>query len=134
MGISPYYVGGSSNFWAMYDRKPQYVGGTIQLYSEEKDRGDIICHVLPESNIYSNHFLGMYSAYLTINKINEILGKISILKENTWKQENLKVVRNAIDQDFNEEILKNYLNNLMEPEEIEKKLRERDFKKYILID
>ena len=47
MGISPYYRGSACNFWALYDKNPQFVGATIHYLSEGLDDGDILFHVLP---------------------------------------------------------------------------------------
>lgn len=48
MGISPYYRGSSSNFWALYDRNPGYVGATIHMLSKGLDSGDMLFHCLPK--------------------------------------------------------------------------------------
>ena len=47
MGISPYYRGSSCNFWALYHRRPEYVGATIHLISKGLDSGDMLFHCLP---------------------------------------------------------------------------------------
>lgn len=52
MGLSPYYRGTDCNFWALYDKKPQYVGATIHLLSKGIDSGPTLYHALskPEKN------------------------------------------------------------------------------------
>ena len=50
MGISPYYRGSSCNFWALYDRKPEYVGATIHILSKGLDSGPMLYHALPRLN------------------------------------------------------------------------------------
>lgn len=42
MGLSPYYRGTACNFWALYDRNPHLVGGTVHLLSSKIDGGDIL--------------------------------------------------------------------------------------------
>ena len=57
LGISPYYRGSSCNFWALYDKRPAYVGATLHKLSNGLDDGDIISHCLPclrnDENIFS---------------------------------------------------------------------------------
>jgi folate-dependent phosphoribosylglycinamide formyltransferase PurN len=48
MGVSPYYRGSSCNFWALYDKKPEYVGSTIHLLSKGLDSGPMLYHALPK--------------------------------------------------------------------------------------
>ena len=47
MGLSPYYRGSSCNFWALYDKKPSYVGATIHMLSKGLDSGDMLFHCVP---------------------------------------------------------------------------------------
>ena len=56
MGLSPYYRGSSCNFWALFDRRPTYVGATVHLLSKGIDTGDILFHCLPQY-ILDNPFL-----------------------------------------------------------------------------
>lgn len=41
-GLSPYYRGGDSIFWALHNREPQYVGVTIHLLTLGIDKGPIL--------------------------------------------------------------------------------------------
>lgn len=47
MGVSPYYRGSSSNFWALYDKRPELVGATIHMLSRGLDSGEILFHAMP---------------------------------------------------------------------------------------
>ena len=49
MGVSPFYRGSSTNFWAMYDHRPKYVGATIHQLSTGLDSGPILFHAFPKS-------------------------------------------------------------------------------------
>ena len=46
-GLSPYYRGAESVFWALYNREPQYVGVTIHLLSSGIDAGPIVYSARP---------------------------------------------------------------------------------------
>lgn len=48
IGVSPFYRGAACNFWALFDKRPEYVGATIHLLSQGLDSGDILYHVFPE--------------------------------------------------------------------------------------
>jgi len=47
MGVSPFYRGAATTFWALWDQHPQYVGATLHHLTQKLDGGDIICHALP---------------------------------------------------------------------------------------
>jgi methionyl-tRNA formyltransferase len=44
MGVSPFYGGSSTNFWALTDDNPHLVGATVHLFSAGVDLGDILFH------------------------------------------------------------------------------------------
>lgn len=54
-GLSPYYRGGQSAFWALYCREPQYIGATVHYLSPGIDSGDIIhsgrCDLSPDDTL-----------------------------------------------------------------------------------
>jgi len=56
MGLSPYYRGAACNFWALFDGRPEYVGGTIHYLSEGLDDGEILFHALPTPLAGENPF------------------------------------------------------------------------------
>src|SRR3954447_26108932 len=59
MGVSPYYRGSSTNFWAMYDRRPDLVGATIHLLSKGLDSGPMLFHALPKPAVVDPFVYGM---------------------------------------------------------------------------
>jgi methionyl-tRNA formyltransferase len=79
MGLSPYYRGTDCNFWALYDKKPQYVGATIHLLSKGIDSGPILYHALskPEKNTF---FYAMKSVKSAILSLEEKIKDRSLLK------------------------------------------------------
>nr|MBI3611653.1 hypothetical protein [Nitrospirota bacterium] len=48
LGLSPYYRGAGTNFWALVNREPEYAGVTIHYLDAGIDSGAIICHGRPE--------------------------------------------------------------------------------------
>lgn len=47
-GLSPYYRGAESVFWALYNREPQFVGVTIHLLTTGIDAGPIVYTARPD--------------------------------------------------------------------------------------
>jgi len=47
LGLSPYYRGSGTNFWALYNEEPEYVGATIHFLDRGIDSGEIIHHARP---------------------------------------------------------------------------------------
>jgi len=56
IGMSPYYRGSATTFWAMWDGNPNYVGATIHHLTSRLDGGDIICHAVPTTEGVSDSF------------------------------------------------------------------------------
>jgi formyltetrahydrofolate hydrolase len=50
MGVSPEYRGSGCNFWAEYDRKPEYVGATVHTLTAGLDSGPIIRRAIAPPN------------------------------------------------------------------------------------
>lgn len=48
LGLSPYYRGSGTNFWPLYDEKPEYVGVTIHYLDKGIDSGRIIVQGRPD--------------------------------------------------------------------------------------
>lgn len=55
LGISPYYRGSGTNFWALYNDEPEYVGATILYLDKGIDTGEIIHHARPIIESNDNH-------------------------------------------------------------------------------
>jgi hypothetical protein len=49
LGLSPYYRGSGTNFWALVKREPECVGATIHLAVVKVDAGAILAQVRPEA-------------------------------------------------------------------------------------
>lgn len=48
LGLSPYYRGAGTNFWALADRLPECVGATLHLATAAIDDGPILAQARPE--------------------------------------------------------------------------------------
>lgn len=48
LGLSPYYRGSATNFWALAEGEPEGVGATIHLAVQKVDAGSILAQVRPE--------------------------------------------------------------------------------------
>lgn len=56
MGISPYYRGHSTNFWAYYLGEPHLAGASLLELSPELDKGNIIAQIPTSYEDYDNYY------------------------------------------------------------------------------
>lgn len=47
LGLSPYYRGSGTNFWALHNGEPEAVGATIHIATNQVDGGPILAQVRP---------------------------------------------------------------------------------------
>jgi len=86
-GLSPYYRGGQSAFWCLYNNEPEYIGVTIHYIDEGIDSGDIILQGRPE--IEEGDSLASIEcklALLSIDLLKETIGRIQEKTANRIKQ------------------------------------------------
>lgn len=131
MGVSPYYCGGASNFWALYDRRPDYVGATIQLHAEQIDTGPILFHVFPQTEAMDPFLLGMKAVHSAQKALVYILNSGELKKIRPMEQDSNVRLRHATNDDFKEEVALEYLNRLPTPVEIKRAMELRDMSKFI---
>ncbi len=48
LGLSPWYRGTGTNFWPLFDGRPEYVGATLHLATRRVDHGEVLCQVRPQ--------------------------------------------------------------------------------------
>ena len=107
-GVSPYYRGTACNFWALYDGNPHLVGATIHLLSKGLDSGPILYHAM--SNLKTNLFeYTMSTVKSAFHSIGERIRDKSIFKIEPISQDKNKEIRYSKINDFNEDIVKEYL-------------------------
>ena len=111
IGLSPYYRGSSCNFWAMYDRKPEYVGATIHRLSKGLDSGDMFFHCLPNLRNNENPFeFTMRSVKIAQSALIEKIKTNEIFTMKTIRQNPEEELRYTKNYEFNDEIAKEFLN------------------------
>lgn len=118
MGLSPYYRGTACNFWALYDRRPGYVGATVHLLSRGLDNGPILFHVRPR-------FRGQDPFLFTMQAVEDVQSLIAQrLVEGTLStnvpagQDKSLELRYSRNQDFTDEIAAEFLERKMSEDDI----------------
>lgn len=110
MGLSPYYRGSSCNFWALYDNNPSYVGATIHLLSKGLDSGDMLFHCVPKLKSNDSPFdFTMRSVLVAQQGLVSAVNNKSIFTSSEVKQDKKQEIRYTKNQDFNDEIAKEFL-------------------------
>jgi hypothetical protein len=131
MGTSPYYRGSSCNFWAMHDRRPDYVGATIHLLSKGLDSGPMLFHAFPAAGEEDGFILGMRAVRAAHLGLTESVKSGELFKMQPVVQDcalELRYTRNA---DFTDEVAAGYLANPMERSEISRLMRSRDMSRFL---
>jgi len=126
MGTSPYYRGSSCNFWALYDRRADYVGATVHLLSKGLDSGPMLFHALPKAEPVEPFLLGMLAVKAAQDGLFEYLagGKSENLEPVPQdRSREHRCMRNA---DFTDEVAAEYLERLPSPAEVGQMLSRRD--------
>ena len=110
MGMSPYYRGSACNFWALYDKRPSYVGATIHMLSKGLDNGDILFHCTPELIGGDTSFnFTMRSVAAAHNGLVEVIDKRKVFLLPRIKQSEKFEIRYTKSVDFNDKIVREFL-------------------------
>jgi hypothetical protein len=131
MGVSPYYRGSSTNFWALYDRRPDYVGATIHLLTRGLDSGPILCHVFPAVQAWEPFELGMRAVENGQKALMELLKSGRIAQMTPAPQDRSKQLRYTRTSEFTDEVAAEYLQNLLTPDDVRSALTRRDLPAFI---
>ena len=118
MGASPYYRGASCNMWAMYDKKPEFIIGTVHSLSKEIDTGSIVFQALPPVDMYEPFDLGMAAVKVTLTEILKRVKNQSIYQSNVIDQPIHLTKKLCKKSQFTDTVAKALLRNRMTPEEI----------------
>jgi len=118
MGISPYYRGSSCNFWALYDHKPEMVGGTVHLLTKGLDSGPMFFHAFPKPKAVDPFVLGMQAVYATHSALIEKLANGELFQITPQEQNRELQIRYTRNADFTDEIAKKYLQSPLSPQQI----------------
>lgn len=131
MGISPFYRGNGCNFWALYDKKPDYVGATIHYLSKGLDSGSMLFHVLPKVKKYQPFELGMNAVKAAHMGLVDYIRTGQKYKLKPVKQDKKKEIKYTKLSDFTDKVALDYLNNLPSSTEIFSALKKRDLKNFL---
>lgn len=131
MGVSPHYRGSSCNFWALYDGNPEFVGATIHMLSQGLDSGDMLFHAFPKAEAIDPFIIGMKAVKSAHNSLVEYI-KTGFIKELTPVKQNKEFeIRYTRNKDFNDEVVKKYLENQLKPIDIKNRLENRDVSRFL---
>jgi phosphoribosylglycinamide formyltransferase 1 len=110
LGLSPYYRGAATNFWAMYNEELHMVGATIHYLDPGVDTGEIICHVRPRIRVTdSPHDLGnraIGDAIRTVSTVFSLLDEGTLPATPQWEIQDERVYRR---RDFTTDVLRDFL-------------------------
>jgi methionyl-tRNA formyltransferase len=110
LGVSPYYRGSGTNFWAMYNGDFHLVGATIHELTAEVDAGAILAHVrTPVSTEDTPHTLGCRVIKLAVERAVEVARQVeagAARGKVQWRVENGHLYRR---RDFTPNVLKSFL-------------------------
>lgn len=131
MGISPQYRGSSTNFWALCDGHPEFVGATIHRLSRGLDSGDILFHALPAAGAHDPFALGMLAVRAAHRGLIRKIQNGNLLAMSTVSQDRTRQLRYSRDAEFTDSVAAEYLARLPEPPAIEKALADRQLDNFI---
>lgn len=122
MGLSPYYRGSSCNFWALYDGRPAYVGATLHHLSTGLDSGPIIAHVRPEYSGEGPFGFTMKSVKVAQDRLVAEIQSGNLLSLPAIPQNRGLELRYSRNGDFDDRVAGEFLDKLLNPEELEELL------------
>jgi len=131
MGVSPYYRGAATNFWPLFDRRPELVGATIHLLTKGLDSGPILFHALPQVEKISPFLLGMKSVRSAHLALVSSLRDNSLFEYKPNIQNKELEIRYTKKRDFDDDVIACYLDRVMTDEEVFKALEKREMKMFV---
>ncbi|NOX57432.1 MAG: methionyl-tRNA formyltransferase [Planctomycetes bacterium] len=127
MGVSPFYRGSSTNFWAMYDRRPEYVGATIHRLTAGLDSGPIICHAFPRAESADPFIIGMRAVQAAHRAVVEHLRAGDLHDMQPVDQDRSMEIRYSRNSDFTDDVAGEYLERVPTAGEMESAMKGRKF-------
>ena len=77
LGLSPYYRGSATIFWALYNEQPELAGATIHYIDAGVDTGSIICHVQTTLDVADTpHTIGTRIIWNAVHAISSVLNRL----------------------------------------------------------
>ena len=130
MGVSPFYRGSSTNFWALYDGRADLVGATVHRLTSGLDSGPILFHALPPAHDWEAFELGMRAVEAAHEGLAEALETGMIDHMRPIPQERTLELRYTRNADFTDEIAGSYLQARPRREEIARCLQNRNLTQF----
>jgi methionyl-tRNA formyltransferase len=131
MGVSPFYRGSSTNFWAMYDRRPEYVGATIHLLSSGLDSGPMLFHALPTAAAVDPFVHGMRAVKAAHAGLVDALKAGRLFELPPVPQDRNHELRYTRNADFTDEVAAEYLGRLPSAEQMKADVAARDLSQFL---
>lgn len=131
MGTSPYYRGSSTNFWALYDGRPQYVGATIHLLSAGLDSGPILFHALPPAEAMEPFLLGMVAVRAAHQGLVQSLANGTLRAMVPVQQDRGRELRYTRNAEFTDEVAAEYLRRLPTAHAVQQALGMREMLDFV---
>ena len=126
MGVSPYYRGSSTNFWAMYDDQPQFVGATIHRLSCGLDSGPMLFHAFPTPRAVDPFVYGMLCVRAAHEALAAHVAAGDLLDLAPTPQDRSRELRYTRNADFTDEVAADYLARVPTPDQLHAALLQRD--------
>lgn len=131
MGTSPYYRGNSTNFWALYDGRPDYVGATIHLLTRGLDSGPMLFHAFPPTEAIDPFLLGMRAVRAAQTALVERITTGEIQEFEPVPQDRSRQIRYTRSADFTNAVAREYLHRLPSLEQVRAALDARHMSKFL---
>lgn len=131
MGTSPYYRGSSTNFWALYDERPEYVGATIHMLTKGLDSGPMLFHAFPPNAATDAFELGMRAVKAGHEGFASRLADGTIGTLVPVDQDRSRELRYTRNTDFTDEVASEYLGRLMPSAELARRLASRESSQFL---
>lgn len=131
MGVSPYYRGSSTNFWALYDRRPGMVGATIHVLTAGLDSGPILFHALPAPEPIDPFLLGMKAVQAAHSALVDAIATGEVDSLDGVEQDKRMQYRYSRAAEFTDDVAAAYLANLLTPGQVAYLLTQRDPAAYV---
>ena len=126
MGVSPYYRGSSTNFWAMADGRPDMVGATVHRLSSGLDSGPILFHAFPTPRAVEPFVYGMQCVQAAHIALVDHLRRGTLPTLEPVAQDRTRELRYTRNADFTDEVAADYLGRLPSPQAMKDALLARD--------
>jgi folate-dependent phosphoribosylglycinamide formyltransferase PurN len=131
MGVSPYYRGSSTNFWAMADGRPEMVGATVHRLGAGLDSGPILFHAFPTPRAAEPFVYGMRCVRSAHAAVVDHIRSGALLTLEPVAQNRTRELRYARNADFTDAVAADYLGRIPSPDALRVALEARDSRLFV---